>query len=96
MGEGKFVAFRIQSQTTIEFELQAEHKQWSPRPVATMQTVIIFGIPRTKAIYKVHINCTVKYPLRNYMRYYNSIYTIKVCMLLAIIAKANNIIAFVL
>ena len=53
MGEGKFVAFRIQDQTNIEFELQAEHKYWGRNHRVTMQTSILFGIPQTKAIYKV-------------------------------------------
>ena len=68
MGEGKFVAFRIQDQTNIEFELQAEHKHWGTNRGVTMQTSILFGIPQTKAIYQVH-NMYIQYKndhLRNY------------------------------
>ena len=56
MGEGKFVAFRIQNptDTTIEFELQAKHERWG-RTSATIQTSLVFGVPGTKAIYQVSL-----------------------------------------
>ena len=61
MGEGKFVAFRIQNLTnaTIEFELQAKHERWRGS-TATIQTSLVLGVPDTEAIYQVSLLHTTK------------------------------------
>ena len=64
MGEGKFVAFRIQNptDTTIEFELQAKHERWRGT-TATIQTSLVFGVPGTKAVYQVSLLITIQKPI---------------------------------